>query len=99
VSNLKIKIGDFEVADKINKKDLIERIANKTKKDLAEVELIVDATLDEIYQLLKNRETVSIRNFGKFYIRERSSGTIFKFDPSQKLRAIFGWASTYKGEL
>jgi len=87
------------MVDTINKIELIERIAKKTKKDEADVELIVDATLDEIYESLKNRETVSIRNFGKFYIRDRSSGTVFKFDPSQKLRAIFGWSSTYKGEL
>lgn len=87
------------MADKINKKELIERIANNTEKDIADVELIVDATFDEIYQSLKKGETVTIRNFGKFYIHERSSGTVFKFDPAQKLRAIFGWASTYKGEL
>jgi len=87
------------MADKINKTELIKRIASKTKKDETEVELIVDATLEEIYQSLKNRETVTIRNFGKFYIRDRSSGTIFKFDPSQKLRAIFGWSSTYKGDV
>lgn len=87
------------MVDTINKNELIERIAKKTKKDATDVELIVDATLDEIYESLKNRETVTIRNFGKFYIRDSSSGTVFKFDPSQKLRAIFGWTSTYKGEL
>ena len=87
------------MANKINKKELIERIAKRTEKDTAEVELIVDATLEEIYQSLKNTETVTIRNFGKFYIRERRSSIVFKFDPSQKLRAIFGWSSTYKGEL
>lgn len=87
------------MADKINKEELIERIASKTQKDIADVELMLDATLNEIYQSLKNREIVTIRNFGKFYIRDRSSGTVFKFDPAQKLRAIFGWASTYKGEL
>ena len=83
----------------INKKELIERIANETQKDAKEVEVILDATLDQIYESLKNRENVMIRNFGKFYIRDSSSGTIFKFDPSQRLRALFGWSSTYKGDL
>ena len=87
------------MVDTIDKKELIKRIAKNTKKEETEVELIVDATIEEIYQSLKNRETVTIRNFGKFYISDRNSGTVFKFDPSQKLRAIFGWTSTYKGEL
>lgn len=86
------------MVDTIDKKELIKRIADKTQKDMSEVELILDSTFDEICQSLNNRETVMIRNFGKFYIRDRSSGTVFKFDPSQKLRAIFGWASTYKGD-
>lgn len=87
------------MADKITKKELIERVASRTEKDSDEVELIIDATLEEIYQSLKRHENVVIRNFGKFYIRERTSGVVFKFDPSQKLRALFGWSSTYKGEL
>lgn len=87
------------MADKITKKELVERIAERTEKDIADVELIVDATLEEICQSLKQRENIVIRNFGKFYIRDSSSGTVFKFDPSQKLRAIFGWASTYKGDI
>ena len=29
----------------------------------------MDATLEEIYQSLKNRESVTIRNFGTFYVK------------------------------
>lgn len=85
--------------NQIDKQELVRRVVEQTEKDVAEVEIIVDATIEQIYQSLKNRESVLIRNFGKFYIRDSSTGTVFKFDPSQKLRAIFGWASTYKGEL
>ncbi len=87
------------MTDKITKKELVARVASRTEKDAGDVELIIDATLEEIYQSLKRHENVVIRNFGKFYIRERTSGVIFKFDPSQKLRALFGWSSTYKGNL
>lgn len=85
--------------DRITKKELIERVAQRTEQNIEDVELVIDATIEEIYQSLKRRENVVIRNFGKFYIRDRSSGTVFKFDPSQKLRALFGWSSTYKGDL
>jgi len=83
----------------MNKKELIKRVATRTAKDASEVELLVDATLEEIYEALKREESVSLRNFGVFYINVRRSGIVFKFNPSQRLRAIFGWSSTYKGDL
>ena len=87
------------MADRITEKELVKRVANRAEKDADEVELIINATIKEIYESLKRQENVVIRNFGKFYIRESRTGIIFKFDPSQKLRALFGWASTYKGDL
>lgn len=83
----------------VDKKELVKRIAKRLSKDPAEVEVLVDATLEEIYESLKREESVSLRNFGNFYISIRASGTVFKFNPSQRLRALFGWSSTYKGDL
>ncbi len=83
----------------ISKKELVNRIAKKTNKDCTAVEDIVDATLDEIYQCLKSRESVNLRNFGTFYIEKRGNSTVFKFNPSQKLRKLFGWSSNYKGDI
>ena len=64
-----------------------------------QVAAILEAGLEEIYQAMKREEKVTLINFGTFYIDVRRSGTVFKFNPSQKWRALFGWASTYKGEL
>jgi len=83
----------------IDKKELIKRVAKRTGKDSAEVESVVDAALEEIYMALKQGKSVSLRNFGTFYIDLRRTGTVFKFNPSQRLKALFGWSSTYKGEL
>ena len=83
----------------INKQEIIRRVAARTGKDIPEAELMVDATLEEIYEALKHSESVTLRNFGKFYVRLTNNSTVFKFDPSQRLRAIFGWSSTYKGDL
>jgi DNA-binding protein HU-beta len=82
----------------IDKKILIQRISKHLKKDTGTAEEIVDAALEEIYEALKQGESVSLRGFGTFYIDPRPSGTAFKFNPSQRLRALFGWSSTYKGE-
>ena len=84
---------------RIEKAELVARVAARVQKDADAVEDIVDATLEEIYQALKRGETVSLRNFGTFYVREERSNWVVRFNPSQRLRALFGWSSTYKGEL
>ena len=83
----------------ISKKDLIKRVSQRVDRDNKLVEEIIDITLDEIYQSLKQRESVNLRNFGTFYIKAHRDSTAFKFNPSQKLRKLFGWSSTYKGEI
>lgn len=83
----------------ISKKDLIKQVSQKVDRKPKEVELVVDATLEEIYQSLKQGESVNIRNFGTFYIKHHRDSIAFKFNPAQKLRKLFGWSSTYKGEI
>ena len=85
--------------DRMDKNELIRRVAQRTGSDEKLVGDVVDATLEEIYQALKREESVSLRDFGTFYIDVRWSGTVFKFNPSQRLRALFGWSSTYPGTL
>ncbi|MGD1702735.1 MAG: HU family DNA-binding protein [Okeania sp. SIO1H6] len=83
----------------INKKELIKRVSQQVNYDSQVVEEVINATLDEIYQCLKEGESVRLRDFGSFYIQVKKGKTsVFKFNPSQKLRKLFGWSSTYKGE-
>ena len=86
------------MSDRINKKELIARVSMRLGEG-GTVEEIVDATFEEIYQALKQGEKVSIRDFGTFYIAQKRNSWVFKFNPSQRLRKLFGWTSTYKGEL
>lgn len=83
----------------INKQELIRRVCQRVSQSQPEIEETLDATLEEIYQSLKQGESVNLRNFGTFYIDLRRSGTVFKFNPSQRLRKLFGWSSTYKGDI
>ena len=83
----------------INKQELIRRIAQRNGQDSEVIETILEDTLEEIYQSLKAGESVNLRNFGTFYIRVDRRGTVFKFNPSQRLRKLFGWSSTYKGDI
>lgn len=87
------------MSNSINKQELVRRIAKRTGEERAIVDMLLDATLDEIYEALKGEESVSLRNFGTFYIARKRDSCAFKFNPSQQLRALFGWSSTYRGEL
>ena len=87
------------MSDRIEKDELIERISRRTGNSPKTVEKFVDATLEEIYEALKQGKHVSLKNFGTFYVRPERTSWVFKFNPSQRLRKLFGWSSTYKGEL
>jgi len=80
---------------KIDKKELVGRVSKRIPKGTGTVEEIVDATLEEIYEALKQEECVSLRKFGTFYVRLERDSWVFKFNPSQRLRKLFGWSSPY----
>lgn len=84
---------------RIEKPELVARVALRVQWGTGTVEEILDAALEEIYRALKQGESVSLRNFGTFYVRPADSSWVFRFNPSQKWRALFGWSSTYKGDL
>ena len=87
------------MSDRIDKSALITLVTDRVGRDREMVEQIVEATLEEIYEALKRGECVSLRDFGTFYVRPERDSWCFKFNPSQRLRKLFGWSSTYKGTL
>ena len=84
---------------RIEKDELVERVAKRTGNSTKTVEKIVNATLEEIFEALKHEECVSLKNLGTFYVWPERDSWVFKFNPSQRLRKLFGWSSSYKGEL
>jgi DNA-binding protein HU-beta len=83
--------------DRIEKQDLVRAVSARLAGEGAGVDTIVDAFLEEIYQALKRGESVTLRDFGSFYVRPEQGSWIFRFNPSQRLRKLFGWSSTYRG--
>lgn len=88
-----------EMSERIEKRDLVRLVSQRVGRDEETVGAIVDATLEEIYSALKRGESVSLRDFGSFYVRPERTSWVFRFNPSQRLRKLFGWSSTYRGEL
>ena len=56
---------------KQTKSDLIDQIYEKTGHELKDVRSIVDMFLDEIKAALENEQSVELRGFGTFEVRER----------------------------
>jgi DNA-binding protein HU-beta len=82
------------MSERISKETLIDRVAQRVNVGEGLANKLVNATLEEIYEALKQGECVSLRNFGSFYVRPERDAWVFKFNPSQRLRKLFGWSST-----
>ena len=87
------------MSDRIERDELTRQVAQRTGQDTDLVNGMLDAFLDEIYQAIKRGQGVTLKNFGGFYVRPERESWVFKFNPCQKWQALFGWYSTYKGEL
>ena len=87
------------MAARIGFDEMLQRTIQRTKQDETTARLVVETFLDEIYQSMKRGECVTLQNFGGFYVNPRQDTWVFKFNPSQKWKALFGWSSTYRGDL
>ncbi len=88
------------MAENIKKKEFVALLAQKMNVSDKTAEKWVDAFTETLYECFKRQRGVVITNLGTFYLRITSRGdSIFKFLPSQKLRALFGYSSTDKGNL
>lgn len=90
----------FAMPENIKKKEFVSLLAQKMKVSEHTAERWVDAFTDTLYECFVRQRGMVITNLGTFYLRITSRGdSIFKFLPSQKLKALFGYSSTYKGDL
>ncbi len=85
---------------RIQKQEVVRRLAQRMNADEKTAAAWLDACTETVYDALKQGESVTLPHFGGFYVRPRDHGTwTFRFNPSQRWRALFGWSSSYKGDL
>jgi len=73
-------------------KELYTLMAEQMNSTEVEAKKWVEAFNNGIHKTIENRESLTIRNFGKFYIRESSRGSIiFKFLPSRRMKDLLGY--------
>jgi DNA-binding protein HU-beta len=86
------------MTDRIEKDELARRLAARMQSDVATATAWLDGVVETLYESFKAGESVTLRGFGSFYVRPERSSWVFRFNPGQRLRALFGWSSSYKGE-
>lgn len=86
-----------EMPDRIEKKEFIRRVAARMGTDEPQAAAWVDGMLEEMYATFESRHGLTLPGFGGFYLERRGDRFAFRFNPGQRLRALFGWSSTYRG--
>jgi nucleoid DNA-binding protein len=82
-----------------SKKEFIALLAKKMNTNETSAKEWVDAYSDTLFEIFKTGNGVTIDGLGGFYLQRRGDSCAFKFNPSQKLKALLGWGSTYRGEI
>ena len=83
----------------LSKKQFIQKLALRMDTDEETASQWLNGVTDTLYDTFKAGQGVTLTGFGGFYVSKRREATAFKFNPSQKLRKLLGWTSSYKGEL
>ena len=86
------------MSERIEKDELARRLAERMHTDSTTANAWLDGLVETLYESFKARESVTLRGFGSFYVRPERSSWVFRFNLGQRLRALFGWSSTYKGK-
>ena len=86
------------MADRIVRDALARRLAARMQTNTMTATAWIDGVVETLCESFKAGESVTLRDFGSFYVREERSNWVFRFNPGQRLRARFGWLSSYKSE-
>ena len=87
------------MAERIETKAFIHQLALRMQTDDKIAAAWLEATVETLYDTFKAGKGVTLTGLGGFYVQPRGKTWAFKFNPGQKLRALFGWSSSYKGLL
>ena len=87
------------MTDRLTKEDFVRLLATRMNADEAAATAWVDGVVETLYESFKAGDSVTLPGFGGFYVRQEPESWVFKFNPGQRLRALFGWSSTYSGKL
>ncbi|HYT95103.1 MAG TPA: HU family DNA-binding protein [Gemmataceae bacterium] len=87
------------MSERTGKNDLARELAARMKTDEETATAWIDGFIETLYESIKAGHSVTLQGLGGFYVKPRRDTWVFRFNPGQKLRKLFGWSSKYKGDL
>ena len=87
------------MTDRMKKEEFVRLLAEKMETNESTATAWVDGVVETLFESFKEGKSVTLPGFGSFYVRPEPGSWVFKFNPAQRLRALFGWSSTYTGDL
>ena len=87
------------MAERIDTKTFVHQVALTMQTEDKVAAAWLEATLATLDDTFKAGNGVTLTGFGGFYVQPRGKTWAFTFNPGQKLRALCGWSSSYKGSL
>ncbi len=87
------------MSKRIEKDKLAALLAQRVGADQETASAWIEAFIESLYESLKAGQSVTLKGLGSFYVKPKRDSWVFKFNPGQRLRALFGWTSKYKGLL
>src|SRR5882762_3184939 len=94
-----IRLLETVMAERIDTKVFVHQLSVRMQTEDQVAAVWLEATLDTLHANVKAGKGVTLTGFGGFYVQPRGKTWAFKFNPGQKLRALFGWSSSYKGRV
>ena len=88
-----------KLEDRVETKAFVHQLALRMQTDDKVAAAWLEATVEILYDTFKAGKGVTLTGLGGFYVQPRGETWAFKLNPGQKLRALFGWSSSYKGTL
>lgn len=87
------------MSNNLSKKEFVQRLASRMGCDEETASVWLHGVTETFYEAFREERGVTLKGFGGFYLERRGRTCAFKFNPSQKLRSLLGWSSTYKRQF
>jgi hypothetical protein len=85
------------MTNRLKKEDVVRLLATRMDADEATATAWVEGMV--LCASFKEGKGMTLPGFGSFYVRPEPESWVSKFNPGQRLRALFGWSSTSTGKL
>ena len=80
----------------ITKKDLVEKISERTGLTQVDTKIVVESFLDSIARALENGDNIEIRGFGRFKIKKRNARLARNPRTSEKIQVTEGFKPIFE---